>query len=78
MEYKVVPFMANIKPGDITTTVAKQLQEAIDHHSSGGWEFKQVDTVQTYIQPSGGCFGFGKTPAQLVNYNMLVFERAVQ
>ncbi|URW80968.1 hypothetical protein [Xiashengella succiniciproducens] len=47
MDYKVVPFVAQITQKDTTATVAGQLQALINEHSSQGWEYVRLENVET-------------------------------
>ena len=76
MTYKVVPFTALIQREDTSTVVAKQMQSIIDEFVSGGWEYLRMDTVQTTVAGTSGCFGFGAQPAVSTVYTVLVFKRA--
>lgn len=76
MEYLVVPFTANIKRSDNSVTVAGQVQAMIDHHVQKGWEYVRLESIETAVSPTSGCFGFGAQPGYLTSYQMLVFRRA--
>ena len=75
MEYKVVPFMAQIAQHETTSTVANQLQSLINTHLAQGWEYMRLESVETQIGPSKGCFGFGATPGYVTTFKMAVFKK---
>jgi len=75
MEFKVVPFTAQITRNDTTTTVAKQMQTIIDSNVSEGWEYLRMDSVQTSIAADSGCFGIGAKPGFVTTFNVLVFRK---
>ncbi|HVW96606.1 MAG TPA: hypothetical protein VHA56_11615 [Mucilaginibacter sp.] len=75
MTFKVVPFKAKISRGDTSATVAAQMQAIIDSHSDQGWNYMRMDSVETFVAPTKGCFGFGSIPGTTTAYNVLVFSR---
>ena len=76
MEYKVIPFIPSIdRKKENSTKVAEQLENIIKHHSNYGWEYIRVESVQTYIQPDLGCFGFGAKPGYTAYRQMIVFSK---
>ena len=76
MEFKVVPFVAKITSKDSTTQVANQLQTVINSYSQEGWEYLRMDNVETYVEGTNGCFGFGAKPGFVTNYTVLVFRKS--
>lgn len=77
MSYKVVPFTALIKREDTTAAVAQQMQSIIDTTTSNGWDYMGMDTVQTTIAGTSGCFGVGAQPPISTTYTVLVFKKGV-
>lgn len=75
MNYKVVPFLAQITRKDTTTTVAEQLQSVINNYSDQGWEYVRLEVVETRIAPDAGCFGFGAKPEFTTVFRMIVFRK---
>ena len=75
MEYKVVPFTAQITRKDTSVTVGKQMQEIIDTNVNEGWEYLRMDSVQTHITAEQGCFGFGAQPGYMTSFNVLIFKK---
>ena len=75
MQYKVVPFTANASRNDNTGTVAAQVQSIIDQYISNGWEYQRLETVETFVKPSNGCFGLGAQPGYTLGVQMLIFKR---
>ena len=74
-EYRVVPFVASVGQVEGADQAAVQLQDLITGHASEGWEYVRMESVDTHIEGSAGCFGFGATPGRLVSYSMVVFRR---
>lgn len=67
MPYKVVPFRGNVGVEQGATRAAQQLQELIDEHANGGWDYHRLETFKTDVTTPGtpgdnGCLGFGATP----------------
>jgi len=56
--------------------VAQQMQTIIDTTVAEGWEYQRMDTVETTIVGTNGCFGMGAQPAIITSYSVLVFKRA--
>jgi hypothetical protein len=75
MQYKVVPFEANASRNDNSSTVAAQVQSAINQHLADGWEYQRLETVETFVKPSNGCFGFGAQPGYTLGIQMLIFKK---
>ncbi|HLX52522.1 MAG TPA: hypothetical protein VKR58_01180 [Aquella sp.] len=75
MEYKVVPFMAQLKSDDNASAVASQMQSVIDSYVKQGWEYQQIDSVQTYVAGTKGCFGFGAKPGYSTINNVMIFKK---
>jgi hypothetical protein len=75
MEYRVVPFTANIRNTEGAAAAASQLEELIEAHSSEGWEYVRLEQVETHIAGSSGCFGIGEEPSRTVVVAMAVFQR---
>ncbi|WP_343692084.1 hypothetical protein [Chitinophaga sp.] len=75
MEFKVVPFMAQITRNDTSSTVAKQMQIIIDNYANQGWEYTRMDSVETHIAADQGCFGVGAKPSFVTTYTVLVFKK---
>jgi len=76
MEYKVKPFRGGITRNDSSATVAEQLQQIIDKGASEGWEYVSMESVETNVAPTSGCFGFGGQPGFIMSFQVLVFKRA--
>lgn len=76
MNFKVVPFSASTTRHGSSSDIASQLQNTIDSESSEGWEYYRMESVETYILPSGGCFGFGGKPGFNSSFHVLVFKKA--
>lgn len=75
MQFKVVPFTAKITQNDTSSTVATQMQTVIDQYVSEGWEYLRMDSVQTNVAGTSGCFGFGAQPGFTTVFNVLVFRK---
>lgn len=75
MQFKIVPFTAQITKDDTSATVATQMQSIIDSTVSQGWEYLRMDSVQTNVAGSNGCFGIGAQPGFTTTFNVLVFRK---
>ena len=79
-EYKVVPFMGQVKRGfrsmGTAGEVSRQLQTVIDEYARQGWEFYSVEKINIAVSP--GCFGslFG-TSTGLIDFDQIIFRRTV-
>jgi len=67
MEYKVVPFRADIMAGEGATKAANQLAALINQNAQESWQYLRLETLVTLVttpatEGSKGCFGFGATP----------------
>lgn len=75
MQFKVVPFTAQIRQNDTSANVASQMQSMIDNHTTDGWEYVRMDSVQTSVAGTSGCFGLGAQPGFTTVFNVLVFRK---
>jgi hypothetical protein len=74
-EYKVVPFTASVTNKEGSGAAATQLETLCNDLAGQGWEFVGLETVETIIGGSKGCFGFGATPPMMEKFSMAVFKR---
>jgi hypothetical protein len=75
MEFTVVPFTAQITRSDTTSAVASQMQTIIDSYNSQGWIYLRMDSVQTYVEGTAGCFGIGAQAGYNTTYNVMIFRK---
>lgn len=75
MEYKVLPFIAQVSNKGNSTDVANQVSSFINQETSDGWEFVSCGNIDTQISGTNGCFGIGATPASSTSIMVLVFKR---
>ena len=75
MEYKVVPFTANITRDSKASAASQQLESIINNHNNEGWEFYSMEDLTTDVAPDSGCFGIGAKPGYAVSVQCLVFRR---
>jgi hypothetical protein len=75
MQYQVVPFVANVGNTQGAAAAAGQLQQLIAHFTSQGWDYVRLESVETVIAGSSGCFGIGATPPVTTVFTMAVFRR---
>jgi hypothetical protein len=67
MEYKVVPFKADIMVGESESRAAQQLADLINRNAREGWKYVRLETLATLVTTPAvpgekGCFGYGATP----------------
>ena len=75
MQYKVVPFVANVSNTQGASAAASQLENLIASHTADGWEYMRLENVETSIAGSSGCFGIGATPGMNTSYSMVIFRK---
>lgn len=75
MQYIVVPFTATITRNDSSTTVANQVQSIIDQKVGEGWDYVRMESVETSVAPSSGCFGIGAQPGFTTSFQILIFKK---
>lgn len=75
MQYKVIPFIAAISHKEGAASAASQLQTLITEQASQGWEYVRLESVETFVAGSSGCFGFGAAPSTTTSYSMAVFKK---
>lgn len=74
MRYKVIAFRANITSSGGASDVATQLATLISSEATGGWEYMRLETVETLVVGSNGCFGLGATPSLMTSHSVAVFR----
>jgi len=82
MQYKVVPFIANVKSGQGAEVAAGQLQTLINDHAMQGWKYLRLENIEIIIHDPGtagskGCFGFGATSGIPRSQTTTRFDMAV-
>jgi hypothetical protein len=75
MEYRVIPFTANIGNTEGAGAAASQLEALIASNAAEGWDYLRLEQVETHIAGSDGCFGLGATPPSHRSVSMAVFRR---
>jgi len=75
VKYKVVPFVANVSSKEGSSAAASQLESLVNQMSGEGWEYVRLESVETYVAGSSGCFGIGATPPKVTSFSMAVFRR---
>lgn len=75
MEYKVKPFVAQVRSNGSSSNVASQVESFIIQETQDGWEFVSCGNIDTQIAGSSGCFGIGATPSSSTSTLVLVFKR---
>ncbi len=75
MQYKVIPFTASVGQNRDAGIVASQLQTEIESHAADGWQYQQMESVETHIAGDKGCFGVGAQPGTLTTVKVLVFSK---
>jgi hypothetical protein len=75
-EYRVEPFIGQIKNKGSAHEVAAQLSEVINRFGKDGWEFCQVSDVNIEVRP--GCLaGLLGSQTSYMRFDQIVFRRAV-
>ena len=73
-QYKVVPFIGQIKSSQSAAEVAKQLESTINQHAVGGWEFHQLSDVNIEVRP--GCLaGLFGAQASYIRFDQAIFRK---
>lgn len=67
MEYRVIPFRADIMITDTTGKAAQQLADLINEQAAAGWTYHGLESLSTKVTTpaipgSSGCLGIGATP----------------
>ena len=75
MTHKVILFKAAIGNADNPSMAAKQLEDLISANAAEGWEYVRLESVDTFVAGTNGCFGFGAEPSRSVSIAMAVFRR---
>ncbi len=75
MEYRVLPFNANLKRDDSADSAARQLQQLIDRQVAEGYEYVGLEEITTNVEGSNGCFGIGAKPGFTASVAVAVFKK---
>lgn len=77
-EYRVVPFVGQLKGGIMSIEnarkVSEQLHGVINQYATEGWEFFRIDKVDIEIKP--GCLAslFGAS-ISFITFDQVIFRR---
>ena len=79
-QYKVVPFIGQIKGGTFSTnnaqTVSSQLEAVIQEHAKQGWDYYSTEKIGIEVQP--GCLGsFLGQKSAYINFDQIIFRKSV-
>lgn len=75
MEYKVVPFNANLTQDDSADVAARQLQNLIQTMQGEGYEYVSMESVDTNVAGTNGCLGIGAKPGYSATVAVVVFRK---
>lgn len=73
MEYKVVPFNANLTLNDEPRKAAAQLQDLIAQYQQEGYQFVSMGSIDTHVEGTSGCLGIGAKPGYTSSLAVVVF-----
>ena len=77
MKYKVAPFVPSVNQKKPTSeAAAEQLQMLINKMAEEGWSYIRVESISTWVAPTGGCFGIGGSPGYATSKQMIVFQQS--
>lgn len=76
MEFKVLPFNAQLRRGDSADGAARQLQQLIDQQRAEGYEYVRLEEITTDVAGTNGCLGIGAKPGFVVTVSVAVFKKA--
>ncbi len=75
MNFKVVPFYANLEQQDGAQVAVNQLQKLIDAELANGYEFVSMGNIETEVAPTSGCLGIGAKPGFSTSVAVAVFKK---
>jgi len=75
MQYRVLPFTANVASGSSSSTAAAQLEALCQEQARDGFEFQTLETIETHVAGTGGCFGLGAKPPFTSAVSVAVFRK---
>ena len=75
MQFRVIPFTANIGVTEGAAAAAGQLQHLIAQLGAEGWEYVRLEELTTYVAGTDGCLGIGAVPPSTRNVSLAVFRR---
>ena len=73
MKTKVLPFVPSVTDVNPAQAASSQLQELVDEMAADGWNFISLTSMRTTVS-STGC-GSANKPKELVNYQLVVFQK---
>lgn len=77
LEYKVVPIFPKLGRSESGTKIAEELQGVIQKYTNDGWQYCRIESLSTWVAPSGGCFGIGAQPGYNFSIQMIVFQKSL-
>lgn len=75
MEFKVLPFNANLSQKDAAQVAVDQLQSLIDNELANGYEFVSMGSIETAVAPTSGCLGIGAKPGFNTSVAVAIFKK---
>lgn len=75
MEYKVLPFNANLNQKDAADVAVNQLQTLINAQLAEGYEFVSLGSIETSVAPENGCLGIGAKPGYTTSVAVAFFKK---
>ena len=73
-QYRVVPFIGQIKSKQSATDVAAQLESVIGQYASQGWEFYELSDVNIEVRP--GCLAaLLGSKVSYVRFDQIIFRK---
>lgn len=74
-QYKVVPFLGQMRAGGDVGQVSAQLEGLINQHATSGWEFVNLDNVDIEVKP--GCIAMLLgSKSSYMTFNQVIFRRS--
>jgi hypothetical protein len=75
MEYRVIPFTASLTQKDSAAKAAAQLEALIAQQAAEKWEYVRLESVETFVAGTGGCFSTAENGPKTISISMAVFKR---
>jgi len=75
MAYKVVSISPQMGRNESPIKLAQEMEGVISKYHAEGWEYMQVETLETWIAGTNGCFGFGAQPGFNMTMHFMVFKK---
>jgi hypothetical protein len=75
MEYKAIAINPVQKDQTNDKQVAQDFEDLLQKYNAEGWQYIRTESLKTWVNPVGGCFGLGEKPGYYSEKQMVIFKK---